>query len=416
MHQAWFPPLAAAFALWTATSTVAAQGNPQRPFPQHETYAAGTLRLSHISQAQQDQDVRDAFDAWATRYVKLAGREADGHVRLRIDNGSGDTVSEGQGYGMLLAVYMAGHEPRARMLFDGLWEFRLDHASTIDPRLMDWFVKGDESPDSNGDDSAFDGDADMAYALLLAARQWGRDGRFDYLIEARKVINGLRDAALGPQSHLPMLGDWVSPNGTPYSQWTPRSSDLLLNHFDIFALASGDSIWSQSSSDCMTLIDQMQMQFAPNTGLLPDFMIPAGAPGLPLKPAGPNFLEGPNDGAFGYNACRNPWRLGTYALTTGNTTVMTQTQNMATWIALASGGNPQNIRAGYALNGTPLPGSNYFTSVFAAPFGVAAMTEPGQQAFLNDTYDSVKNRREGYYEDSVSLLCMLVMTGNWWTP
>ena len=34
-----------------------------RPFPQHETYAAGTIRPTNFTQAEQDQHVRDFFTA-----------------------------------------------------------------------------------------------------------------------------------------------------------------------------------------------------------------------------------------------------------------------------------------------------------------------------------------------------------------
>ena len=44
------------------------------------------------------------------------------------------------------------------------------------------------------------------------------------------------------------------------------------------------------------------------------------------------------------------------------------------------------------------------------------MTEPSQQQWLNDVYDSVRGIHEDYYEDSVTLLCLLVMTGNYWDP
>jgi hypothetical protein len=47
---------------------------------------------------------------------------------------------------------------------------------------------------------------------------------------------------------------------------------------------------------------------------------------------------------------------------------------------------------------------------------VAAMTVDGQQQWLNDIYDAVYDTTEDYYEDSVTLLCMLAMTGNWWEP
>jgi hypothetical protein len=74
------------------------------------------------------------------------------------------------------------------------------------------------------------------------------------------------------------------------------------------------------------------------------------------------------------------------------------------------------LRAGYRLNGTMIPGRDYFTSFFAAPIAVAAMNDSAQQQWLNDLYDSVRTRHEDYYEDSVTLLCMFALTGNAWTP
>ena len=59
---------------------------------------------------------------------------------------------------------------------------------------------------------------------------------------------------------------------------------------------------------------------------------------------------------------------------------------------------------------------SYFSTFFAAPLGVAAMTVPGQQTWLNALYDAVYATHAGYYEDSVTLLCLLVMTGNYWDP
>jgi hypothetical protein len=68
------------------------------------------------------------------------------------------------------------------------------------------------------------------------------------------------------------------------------------------------------------------------------------------------------------------------------------------------------------LDGTPIPPAEYFTTFFASPLGVAAMCTPGQQDWLNAIYDTVRDGEEGYYEDSVTLLCMLVMTHNFWDP
>ena len=405
------------FCLWPAAGIHAQATTPARPFPQHVNYCAGTILPDHVDQDQLDQDVRWMYDAWKSRYLIPAGQEADGQPRFRIEHGGGNTVSEGQGYGMLLAVYLAGYDPRAREIFDGLWEFALDHPSIYDSRLMDWYVNGDETPDSVGDDSAFDGDCDMAFALLLAREQWGNDGRFDYGAEAERVLAGILAATIGPVSRLPLLGDWIDPDGPDFNQWTPRTSDLMPDHFRVFNLATGDPVWLDILSACQDLVDQVQTDFSPAAGLLPDFLVPQQPGGPALQPAPPDFLEGPDDGRYDYNACRDPWRLGTHALVTGDARSLAQVRRLAQWIFTATGGDPLAVRAGYNLDGTiQAADADYFTTAFAAPLAVACMTDPARQEFLNGLYEAVKQSSEDYYEDTLTALCLLVLSGNWWTP
>lgn len=121
------------------------------------------------------------------------------------------------------------------------------------------------------------------------------------------------------------------------------------------------------------------------------------------------------DGAYNYNAGRDPWRLGTDGLINDDARALAAVARISAWAEDSTDGDPQQIRPGYRLDGTPLR-SDYFTTFFAAPLGVAAMTVPSQQAWLNAIYDAVRQRQEGYYEDSITLLCMLVMTANFWDP
>ena len=396
-----------------------AQSAPQHPFPQHIEYAAGSLRPNQRTQSQQDDDVRALYEAWKSRYLAAAGMEPDGHprYRVRIGRAPGDrTVSEAQGYGLLIAAMMAGHEPAAQTIFDGLLEFSKDHPSEIDPRLMDWKVEADEVPDASGNDSAFDADADIAYALLLAQQQWGGGGRFDYAQEAAQVLAGLLESVIGPASRLPMLGDWVDPDGTSYSQWTPRTSDLLPDHFRTFERATGLSVWGDVADVAHSTVELAQASYAPFSGLVPDFLEPVSPTDSTLRPADPNFLEGPNDGAYYYNSTRVPLRLGCDALLRGDALSRTQVQRISLFIEAATLGNPAAVRAGYALDGTPLPGSGFFTTAFAAPLGVAAMLTPSHQMWLNDLYDAVRLSDESYYEDTLALLSMLLMSGNFWGP
>lgn len=390
----------------------ATASSPQRPFPQHITYAPGTIRPNHRTQAQMDNDVRSFYDHWKENYlVAVPGTP----TRYRVSFGSRDpgrTVSEGQGYGMIIVALMAGYDSDAQAIFDGLWYFVRDHPSNIDNRLMAW-----EVPEGTGGaDSAFDGDADIAYGLLLADAQWTSQGDINYKAEAQQIITAIKESTIGPNSHLPLLGDWVDPNGTTYNQYTNRLSDFMPAHFRSYGRATGDPIWMDVLTATQNTISSLQANYSPNTGLLPDFIEPVSSADHTPRPATAYFLEGPNDGHYYYNAGRVPWRIGSDALLNNDPTSMIQTQRMADWIASVMGEDPTNIKAGYFLDGAPLPGSDYFTTFFVAPFGVALMTCPSQQQSLNAIYEAVYNTYEDYYEDSVTLLSLLVMTGNYWDP
>jgi hypothetical protein len=284
---------------------------------------------------------------------------------------------------------------------------------------MGWRVPTDPA-DS---DSAFDGDADIAYGLLLADKQWCSEGRINYLDEATKVIGGILESTIGPVSRLPMLGDWVDPNqwenpdpNEPFrNQYTPRSSDFILGHFRAYGRATSLDTWSQVVKNSQAVIASLQANWSPITGLLPDFIVPLSMDDHTPQPAPPYFLEGAHDGDYYYNAGRDPWRLGTDALLNNDPVTLAQVRKISLWAEGAAGGLPMQIRPGYTLSGTPVH-TDFFTTFFAAPLGVAAMTNISQQHWLNGIYDAVSATHEDYYEDSVTLLSILVMTSNFWDP
>ncbi len=386
-----------------------------RPFPQRLTYGASKPNL--WTQDQLDNHVRAAYASWKSRYLIEAGRDGNGNRLCRValgkpgSDGHKATVSEGQGYGMVIVATMAGHDPEAQEVFDGLWRFSRAHPSVVDSRLMDWNVPG-----KDGNDSAFDGDCDMAYGLLLATAQFGSGGSFDYRAELDRTLAGILASTIGPASRLPMLGDWVDANGGAYNQYTPRTSDFMPGHFRAFGRATGNGVWASALAACQDVVTMLQTNFSATTGLLPDFVQPQ-SPGNPApRPASPNFLEGAHDGDYSYNAGRDPWRLGTDALINGDLTSGVQARKISDWAKAATAGNPNGFRSGYRLDGSTWNDTNYFTTFFVAPLGVAAMTDARSQNWVNAIYGAVFEKREDYFEDSVTLLCLLVMTGNFWDP
>jgi endo-1,4-beta-D-glucanase Y len=386
-----------------------------RPFPQHMSYAPGSILPNHRSQEQLDDDVRAFYDQWKAEFVVEAGTAPNGNQMYRIAFGKDQpgfdtTVSEGQGYGMIIVPLMAGYDDDAQNIFDGLWEFVRAHPSEIDPRLMDWNI-----PLAEGNASAFDGDADIAYGLLLADAQWGSDGRINYRAEADTMMLAILESTIGSESHLPMLGDWVDTYGETYNENTPRSSDFMFVNFRAFGRARQDAVWTDIVWRSQYVMSEIQANYSPQSGLMPDFIVMAGDAHIP-QPAPAEFLEGPHDGHFNYNAGRVPWRVGSDALLNNDETSRAIVQKISHWVEASANGDPANIHAGYYLDGNRLPNSDYFTTFFVAPMGVAAMTDPTQQQWLNAVYDAVYDQHIDYYEDSINLLCLLVMSGNAWTP
>jgi len=378
------------------------------PFGSHpQAYASGSILPSNRTRAQLDAATAAFYDQWKSRYLK----RGCGTNRAYVATGMSDskTVSEAHGFGMVILAFMAGHDSQAHARFDDMYRYFTDHPSANSPDLMAW-SQDSQCRNNQGPDSATDGDLDIAYALLLADRQWGSAGSIDYKKEAKRVIKGIKGKEVSRNSRWTLLGDWAD-SGDFYN--STRTSDFMPGHFVSFGNATNDASWTTLNDGIYDVVAKIQANYSSSTGLLPDFVQnPPNA-----KPARAGFLEGPNDGAYSWNACRDPWRLGVHFLVTGDARAKTAMQKLNGWIKSKTNRNPAKIRAGYKLNGNPLGDSNYLTMAFAAPFGVSAMVDSSNQQWLNDLWSTVEGFGiEGYYEDSIKMLTMIAMSGNWWTP
>jgi len=381
------------------------------PYPNHTPYTAGTIKPSHFSQKELDQHVANFYEQWKKDYLRSISNTNGSSYRIAFgkedSNRSVITVSEGQGYGMIITVLMAGYDPSAQIIFDGLLAFVKAHPSKYHNGLMAWKV---DTQNSDVEDSAFDGDADIAYALLLADKQWGSKGAINYRLTAEVMIDKIYHYTIGPYSKLPMLGDWVTYNGKTYNQFSIRSSDLMLSNF--YTFNNVDQRWNSVLKRSIYSIVQLQHTYASATMLLPDFFVLKNR--RAFQPAPKDFLEGKNDGNYYYNACRTPLRLGIYTLLHKNEAMQQNLSKLSQWLEHSTKSNPENIHAGYTLSGEPLPNSNYQSSLFLSTFAIAAMLNPHQQKWLNILYSNVYKEHIDYYEDSVTLLSLLVMSGNYW--
>lgn len=382
-----------------------AAGEPAHPFGSPPPYAGKYVAPAH-PQSELDRTVLDLWRKWRDTY--LVPGCVQGTYRVRTDSGtSAHTVSEGQGYGMVLTAVF-----RDRAHFDGLYRYYRAHPSSITPGLMAW-AQDDQCNDVQGADSATDGDLDIAYALLLADRQWGSKGQVDYARAAQRAIDAIRQGELSADDAHLQVGDWAP--GSSYADGT-RLSDQMTGHLKAFAAkaTSHRARWRAAVRRSFATIASLRRHHARRTGLMPDFAVLDGRP----QPAPSGWLEGPRDGQYSYNACRVPWRMASDYLTTGDPRAGREARAIARWARRTTHGHPARFHDGYTLRGRPT--SRGHSLAFLGPVGAASTVDLGGAArrrWVTKVWDALASApSEGYYGDSLRLLSMLVMSGNWWRP
>ena len=381
------------------------------PFPNHTQYKGVFIKPS-LSQQQLDSDVTTFYDLWKAKY--LVNGCASNQYYIFFDSGNTITVSEAMGYGFMIIPLMAGYDPIAQTYFNGLYRYYRAHPSSIMPRLMAW-KQITNCVDADGPDSATDGDVDIAFGLLLAHAQWGSAGTINYLQEAKLIIADIMGANkiegdINQDLNSVKLGDWVK-SGSRMN--ATRTSDFVMDHFRVFAYASQDTTWNNVVDQCYNLIDSMQTNYSPSTGLLPDFIVNVNTN---PAPAPPNFLEEPTDGDYSYNACRDPWRMASDYLINGEVRAQVATKKIASWLKTSANGNIYKVYAGYHLNGVKM--ATWTDNSFTAPFAVGAMLDTANQAWLNTLYGNIKTfyNNGGYYDNTLTLLSLITISGNYWVP
>ena len=402
-----------------------------RPFPQHVRYAPGIIRPDHISQQEMDDSVRLFYRAWKKRYIRQGCGVGQCYVWFEGPDQRKQSVSEGQGYGMVITALMAGYDTSARSVYDGLFRYYQAHPSKADPQLMAWAQrKGCRDVDGS---SATDGDMDIAYSLLLANEQWGNNGPVHYLDEGRRMIASIMKQEINPKTWSVMLSNSVEYDSKDY--YDMRSSDFMPDHFRAFRIAGGDQGWDKAADNNYRLFRFMQDRYSPGAGLLPDFITHisfsggdgghgaggsrAGNDGIRAVPARAHYLESRYDGAYNFNACRVPWRIAMDGILYGDKRSAAIAGKINHWIRSTTCNSPDNISAGYSLAGEDLKGRYYEALCFSSSFAVSAMVGSDNQAWLNKLWDYIVHFRLSgfdYYDNSIKMIHLIILSGNYWGP
>jgi endo-1,4-beta-D-glucanase Y len=371
----------------------------QFPFPQNRESHYCTYPTGY-----QNAVVRAAYQKWKTDTVTTDG--ANGFRRVKRPNDSGleanSTVSEGIGYGMIIAVYM-----NDQSLFDDLWNYEQQHLDSM-TGLMNWYINAagtdiGHNPDGNG--PATDADEDMAWALVMADRQWGGKGSLAkaYLDTAKDVIQRIWDHEIYA-SKLIMPGPW----GGGWDKVNP--SYFAPAYYRVFAKVSGDTRWS--TDVIKTVYDTITNSLNTANGNASNGLVPAWctSDGVPNG----NALATGNPTNYQYDACRTPFRIGIDYCLFGEMLAHDYAAKTSTFF---SGIGAQHIVDGYDLDGgAKAQHSTGQSAAFVGPAAVGAMSAANFLPFLNDAYADLAtlNLLVGgvYYDESWTMLSLLMLTGN----
>jgi len=387
-----------------------------RPFPQHNTYRGNAILPSQLSREAMDDSVRSFYLQWKKHYILDGCNQGEKYVWFEGTKGSNICVSEGQGYGMMIVALMAGFDSSAQETYDCLYRYYRSHPSTTSPDLMAWMqTRYCRSVDGG---TATDGDMDIAYSLLLADAQWGRHSNIPYRQKALEMIAAIKREEINPVTYIIMEANGENPRSKDY--YDMRSSDFMPDHIRAFRQATGDSTWDSVLDNNYRVFQYLQDTYSPDAGLVPDFIKHIHFDDkITATPAQPNYLESKYDGAYNFNACRVPWRIAADYLVSGDQRAAEFLSHINPWIRTTTKDDPDNISAGYNLSGEDLPHRYFEALCFICPFAVAAMANPDNQQWLNKLWDYItqfKMKDFDYYDNSIKMIDLIILSGNYWAP
>lgn len=226
-----------------------------------------------------------ALERWQN--VKAAFLHPDGRI---VDTGNGNiSHSEGQGYGMLLAVMV-----RDRPAFEKMYEWTRQNLAREDLALYSWRYDPAQPNPVSDPNNASDGDILIGAALLLAGKQWARP---EYLDRSALIRADIREHLAVERHGLKVLLPGLS--GFDFEGITTLNPAYYVwPALDAFRAEDGDEAWGTLISDGEYLLERAQVS---PLSLATDWvdLLPGGF----VRPA-----EG-REPRFGFEAIRIPLYL-----------------------------------------------------------------------------------------------------------
>lgn len=232
----------------------------------------------------------------------------------------GCSVSEGIGYGMLLAVL---HNDKD--LYDALWAYNIMARDYNNYGLMPWELQSFSNTVSNS--SALDADIDVATSLILASKKWNNPL---YLTDALRVIDGIKAAGINEANGLIRPGD----------TWTTKDV-YNLSYFSPVALRLFAEVQPAGGWDAILAANYAYMAKVQDAGAIPLFPDWSNAAGEAVDPK--NGSAAKSYMLFDKESVRIPWRIAWDYYWYQSEEAKAILTKMSGFISTATGGDPAQI-------------------------------------------------------------------------
>ncbi len=181
-----------------------------------------------------------SWAAFKSQFITAEGRVVD-------TGNAGISHSEGQGWGMLLAV-SENDEPT----FNALWQWTARTLRRSQDPLHSWRYRPNAGVGVDDPNNATDGDIYIAWALANAARRWNRSQLRDSAARIAQALLGLCTLRIGE-----MLVLLPGVNGfATATEVTLNPSYFVFPAFRVFAEIAPDPRWGRLERDSLQLIDR----------------------------------------------------------------------------------------------------------------------------------------------------------------
>ena len=351
-----------------------AQAAVNFPYPQSTNYGGNGIVLSN--QVEAATQLKAAFEY----YLRDKYKENEKYAAIEKDHGSNTFVSEGIGYGMLMMVYFSDNTTSYQTQFDKLWAFY--KAGVNEHGLMNWSFGG-LNPSNNKANAATDAEMDVAAALIMASYQFGDE---KYLTEARTLLKNVKQYEF-EENGLHKPGDAWNDKKNP--------SYIAPAYYRLFAKVDTENatFWNTTAMDAnYALLEANSAEYS--TGLFDNWSDSKGK-GL--------------DGNYGYDAARTPWRLAQDFYWFDESKAKTMLDKLGTWVSSKAA---KDIRGNINRNGSVENWAAH-NSTFVATLMTSLVTDASRQGKLDEFWsEAVSLGEEAYFEQSLKILCGLLVSGN----